>query len=116
MEQEGARSARQIEHALLQRARHRCRDDPRRQPVGRVVFAEIVAFLGIDQAFIKALEHVDLDVAQAEARRLPGKRTHQVIAASGEQRPVEEVGLDRTDDAFIGQEPARQHRRRIVDC
>ena len=71
--------------------------------------------VGIDQALVEALEHVDLDVAQAEAHRLPGKRAHQVSAASGEQRPVEEVGLDGADDAFVRQQPARQHLRRIVD-
>lgn len=81
MEQEGPRAAGRIEHTLFQRSRDRRRDDPRRQPVGRVVFAEVVTLVGIDQALIETLEHVDLDVAQSEAQRLRGERAHQVETA-----------------------------------
>ncbi len=115
MEQEGPRAAGRIEHALFQRARDCRRDDPCRQPIRRVVLAQVVALVGIDQALVEALKHVDLDVAQAEANRLRGERAHQVDAASGEQRPVEEIGLDGTDDAFVRQEPTRQHLCRIAD-
>jgi hypothetical protein len=115
MEQECPRAAGRIEHTLLQRARDRRRDHPRRQPVGCVIFAEIVPLVGIDQALVEALEHVDLDVAQTEAHRFPGKRTHQLTAAIGKERPVEEIGLDRPDDAFVRKQPARHHLRRIVD-
>ena len=101
MEQEGARATGRIEHALIERARDRRRDYSRRQPVGRVIFAEIMALVGIDQALVEAFEHVDFDVAQSKAHRLLGQRANEVGSVFREKGPIEEVGLNRANDALV---------------
>ena len=77
--------------------------------------SEIVPLVGIDQALVEALEHVHLYVAQPESDSLGRQGSHELSAAPGKQRPVEEVGLDGADDALVGQQPARQHLRWIID-
>ena len=81
VEQKRARSRRPGRASRwLRRLGQRAGHDLRREPIGRVVFSEIVSLRRIDQAFVQRFEDIDLDIAQAEARGLPCNAKHQVAA------------------------------------
>ena len=102
VEQEGAAAARRVQHALRQRRIDRSGDHAGGQPVRGVVLAQVVPLVRVDQAFVQDLQHVGLDVAQAEAGGALGDLSHQVGAGGQAERPVEEIRLDRAQDALIG--------------
>src|SRR2546430_16937078 len=56
-----------------------------RQPIGGVVLAEVAALSRVDQALVQGFQYVNLHVAQAEARRLPGDATDQVSSIGGSE-------------------------------
>ena len=113
MEQKRAGPARRIEHPLLQRLLHGRRDDPRGEPVRRVIFPQVVALVRIDQAFIQDFQHVGFDVRQAEAGGLQRDVTHQIRPGRQPQGPVEEIGFHRAQYALVRQRAARQQRRGV---
>ena len=67
VKKKSARAAGGVEHLLLQRAVDRMLDDLRRQPVRRVIFAEPVPLVAIDQRLVENLDHVAFDFGEAEA-------------------------------------------------
>ena len=102
VEQESARTAGRIDHTLFERPFDHRRANPCREPVRCVIFAQIVTLSGVDQTFIKALKHIGIDCIELEALRLPRDAEHQRIALRlVAQQPVEEIGLDRVENAQI---------------
>ena len=69
----------------------------------------------IDETFVKHLQNVRLDVAQAEAGSLFRHLAHQFRPGRRLQRPVEEIRLHGTDDPLVRQRPTGQQGRRIID-
>ena len=67
MKQKRARPACRIEHPLFDRPLDRMTHDLRRQPVGRVVLAETVPLLAVDQQLVEYLQDVAFDLIEAEA-------------------------------------------------
>ncbi len=68
VKQERARAAGRIEHPLLdRRGRRRRRTILRGEPVRRVVLAEPVPLVAVDQRLVEDLEHVAFDLAEPEA-------------------------------------------------
>ncbi|HEY1978561.1 MAG TPA: hypothetical protein VGH13_00625, partial [Xanthobacteraceae bacterium] len=70
--------------------------------------------LGIDQAFIENFQNVGFDIAEPEASGLLRNVADEFVTGGMFQRPVEKVGFDRTDDAFVGQRAARQKIGRTI--
>jgi hypothetical protein len=114
VEQKCSRAAGGVEHALSQRLVQRAGDDFGGEPIGCVIFAEIVPLGRVDQALVERFEDVDLDIAQTEAGRLPGDPQDQVAAFRQFEDPVEEVALDRALNAFVVEGAAGKDRRRVA--
>ena len=68
----------------------------------------------VDQALVQGFQHVNLHVAQAEARRLPGDAEDQVSSVGGFEDPVEEIALDRPLDADFVKRSAGEDRTGVV--
>ena len=66
-----------------------------------------MAVFRIDERLVEALEHVGLDLMQAEAAGLERDAAHQIVRVGVEQ-PVEEVRLDHAADTGLLEGPARQ--------
>jgi hypothetical protein len=64
VEQERARSAAGVDDALLQRLVHRRSHDLGSEPIRRVVLAEAMALLAVDERLVEQLENVDLYVVK----------------------------------------------------
>ncbi len=107
VEQECPRPAGGIEHALGQRRVDRAPDDFRRQPVGCVIFAEIMALRRVDEALIQRLQHIHGDILQPKPRRLPCNAENKACAVGVLQDTVKEVALDSAVDPGIGERAAR---------
>lgn len=67
VEQEGSRAATGVENTLLQRFIDRRADHFGCKPIGRVVFAQAMALVAVDQRLVEKLQNIDLDVVEAEA-------------------------------------------------
>jgi hypothetical protein len=114
MKKEGARSAGRVQHALGQWSGQRMRDDLGCQPIRCVILAQIVALRRVDQAFVKRLQDIRFDIAQAKARRLPGDSAHQILAVRKLQDPIEEIALDRPLDTDLVEGLAGKNRSGVV--
>ena len=88
VEQECPRPAGGIEHALGQRRVDRAPDDFRRQPVGCVIFAEIMALRRVDEALIQRLQHIHGDILQPKPRRLPCNAENKACAVGVLRPPI----------------------------
>ena len=108
VEQERAGAAGRVQHALLQRTLDSLRAHAGRQPVGRVVLAQVVPVLRIHQRFVEALEHVGLDLAQPETPHVAGDAPHQVGSHRRGQNPIKEVGFHHAAHAGLLERTARQ--------
>jgi len=74
-----------------------------------------VPLVRVDQAFVQDFQHVRLDIAQAEPGDFPRHLAHQVHARLQLQRPVEEIRLDRAEDALVRQGAAGQQGGGVVN-
>ena len=108
VEQEGARAAAGVEHALLERAIDGASHHLRRQPVRRVVFAETVPLRAVDQRFVEDFEYVAFNLGEAEAADVVHDPPDQRLAFRVGRDPVEKVAFDCAADAGRGEGLARQ--------
>jgi len=114
MEQEGAGPAGGVEHFLLQGPLHGVADDLRGQPVGRVVFAEAVPLVAVDQRFVEDLQDVAVDLREAETAHMRHDAAYEPTPGLVDHDPVEEVALDRAEDAGGAKGLARQELAGVV--
>ncbi len=70
--------------------------------------------LRIDQALVQHFQHIGLDVGQPEPGGLRRHLPHQGRSRRSLERPIEEVRLDRAQDALVGQPAAGEQARRVV--
>ncbi len=108
MEQERARTAARIEHALFQRAVNGSPHHLRRQPIRCVIFAEPVPLFAIDQQFVEDLQNVAFHFGEAEAADMVHDTADQRLALGVGHHPVEEIALDRAVDPRRGEGVARE--------
>ena len=112
VEQERAGAAGRVEHMLFERAIDDALHHLRGEPVGRVVFPEAMALVPVDQRLVEDLEHVALDLAEAEAAHMGRDAAHDLLAFRIGHDPIEEIALDGAGDpdgleGAPGQEQAR---------
>ena len=93
VKQERSRTAGGIEHLLFKRRARSRGGHLRRQPVWRVIFAEAVSLLPIDERFVERLHHVALDFRQAETPDMRHDAADQVRSLRVSDDPVEEIAL-----------------------
>ncbi len=115
VKQECARAAGRVEHPLRQRIGQRPSGDFGRQPIGDVIFAEVVALGRVYQAFVKRLQYVvhfgqphlmvDRVIGDTEpvTQDIGDERAHQFVT---HQYPV--AGLDPATHVFFLQAPPLQ--------
>lgn len=84
------------------------------KPIGRVVFAEVVAFAGIDEAFVQHFENVGLGFPKAEPANVISDAPHEVAPLGVGKRPIEKVTFDGAVDIGVSKRGARQNACRVV--
>ena len=114
VEEERPRAAGGIEHLLFEWTFDGALRHLRRKPVGRVVFAEAMTLLAVDQQFVERLHHVALDLGEAKAAHMRHEALDQLFALRIGDDPVEEVTFDRAGDPRARELFAREQSRRIV--
>jgi hypothetical protein len=67
-----------------------------------------MTFVRVDQTLVQHLEHVGLDVGQAEPGGFGSHLPHQICAGWTLQRPIEEVRLNGPQDALVSKCSARK--------
>lgn len=86
-------------------------DDALAEPVGRVVFAEVVAVFGVDQLLVDALEHVLIEARQVvigKSGENPFPRRSEDFFGLWIAQPVEEVVVHEIGEFFGLKETAIQ--------
>jgi len=107
VKEECARSAGGIKHALFKRGSDRCLDDLRREPVGRIIFAEPMSLGAVDQGFIEYLENVALNLREAKSAHMSHNPAHKLLAFRVINDPVEKITFNRAIDSGGGEGFAR---------
>jgi hypothetical protein len=85
-----------------------------RQPVRRVVLAEPVPLLAIDQGFIENLQNVAFDLIEAEAAHMRQNAADEGLTLRLGHHPIEEIALSCAEDARRLEGCAGQHVPGIV--
>ena len=86
----------------------------RSQPVRRVILAEAVAFVAVDQAFVEDLEDIAFYLLETEAADMRHDPADQFFALRIGDHPIKEVAFDRAVDAGVGKGLPRKHPLRVV--
>ena len=113
MEQKRAGAAGWVQNTLCERRVHGLRDHASGKPIGCIVFAQVMTLVRVNQTFVKHLEHVGLDVGEAEPGGFGSNLPHQIGAGGTFQWPIKEVGFDRAENALVGERSARKQSLRI---
>ena len=114
MKEERSRTAGGIEDLLLQRPVDHVAGHFRRQPVRRVIFAEAVALLAIDEKLVERLHHVALDFRQTKTADMRHNAADQLRSVGVCHNPIEEVAFDGAVNSRARKRLARQEPRWIV--
>ena len=84
------------------------------EPVRRVIFAEAVPLLSIDQRLIENFQDVALDLIQAETPDVSQDSPHERFTLGLCYDPVEEVAFGRAENAGRLECGAGEHTPRVV--
>ncbi len=99
-----ARTARWIEHVFHKRP---VDDVPHHfggEPVGRVIFAEAMALVAVDEGLVKNLENVAIHFREAKPPDMVHDAAHEFLAFRIGYGPIEKIALDGAPN------PGRQKR------
>lgn len=94
LEEEGARPAGWVEGGLLQWLVQHLGGDPFGQPVGGVVLAHAFTHVGVDDRLVEDFQRVVVNVRPVEHLDALHGAGEVLLAAVGQENPVEEPGLD----------------------
>src|SRR6185437_15321446 len=84
------------------------------EPIRRVVLAQAVPLLTVDQRFIENLENVALDLVEAEAPDMRKNAPDQRFAIWLCDDPIEKIALRSAENARRLEGGSRQHTFRVV--
>ena len=114
MEEKGSGAACRVEDMLLDGTVNGVTNHLRRQPVGRVVLAEAMPLVAINQRLIERLHHVAFDLGEAEAAHVRHDLSDKLRALGIAYDPVEKVAFDRSAYSRACQRLSRKQTRRVV--
>lgn len=94
VEQKCSRPAGGIEHMFDKRPVDYMLDHLRRQPIGRVIFAEPMALVAVDERLVKNLENVALNFGETETPDMVHDAAHEFLALRIGHNPIEKIAFD----------------------
>ena len=98
MKEKSARPACRVENPLFDRPLHSLTDNLGCQPIRRVILAQPVTLLAVDQRLIEDFQHIAFDLIQAEAPHVRENSADKGLALRLRDHPVEEVALCRAEN------------------
>lgn len=114
VEQKRAGTAGGVEHGLDKRPVDDVLHHFSGEPVRRVIFAESMALIAIDERLVKNFEYVAIDFGETETPDMVHDAAHEFLAFRVGHGPIEKIAFDRAGNAGRAESFARKQMFWIV--